>query len=178
MSRVTDYVKGRSRREQMIIAAGIVLLIAVIGYALVSSGGGSNEPESIGPSLKPRTSTPTPTPSGAGTVVGATGEGRNPFEPGIGSSGAPGGGPPPTPSSGGPGGPNPSGEQRRVTLIDVFKQGDTPMATVSVADKNYTVKKGQTFATNFQVLDITDRCGTFLFGDERFSLCIGQEILK
>ena len=175
MSRITDFMQGRSRRDQILIVGGVVLLVVVVGYMLLSSGGGGTNQGEIGTPLTPRT-TPTATPTSGGTAVGGGGEGRDPFQPAIGASGSP--NPTATPSSGGPGGPNPGGQQRRVTLIDVFKQDGTQMATVEVADKTYTVKKGDTFATDFKVVDLTSNCGTFLFGDERFSLCVGQEVLK
>jgi hypothetical protein len=65
-----------------------------------------------------------------------------------------------------------------VTLLDVRKVGGKLVATVEVDGKDYNVSAGQTFATNFRVISLSSSCGTFVFGDERFSLCIGQEVRK
>ena len=178
MSKIADALRARSRREQVIIAAGFLLLIVVIGYVLLSSGG-DEDPESLGPvPTTTRRATPRPTTTAAtGSTVGSTlGEGKDPFEPALNGNGGP--TPGATPSAGGPTGPNPTGEQRRVTLIDIFEEDDELQATVQVGGTDYTVGEGDVFATNFRVADLNDRCGTFLFGDERFTLCIGQEVLK
>jgi hypothetical protein len=53
------------------------------------------------------------------------------------------------------------------------------VADVRVNDTVYTrLAPGATFATNFKVVSLQGQCGTFLFGDERFQLCKGEEVLK
>ena len=54
------------------------------------------------------------------------------------------------------------------------------MANVRVNDTVHKVSAGQAFATNFKVVSLSqsDRCGRFLFGDESFRLCKGEEVLK
>lgn len=56
--------------------------------------------------------------------------------------------------------------------------GGLLQATVVVADTAYEVYEGDVFATSFQAVTINADCGTFLFGDDAFDLCVGDEILK
>ncbi|MCZ7526103.1 MAG: hypothetical protein M5U14_06805 [Acidimicrobiia bacterium] len=65
-----------------------------------------------------------------------------------------------------------------VALLDVFDQDGTATARVRVGSTVYTVVPGQTFATSYQLVSLTDRCGQFLFGDSPFSLCEGEEVIK
>jgi hypothetical protein len=68
---------------------------------------------------------------------------------------------------------------QQVALLNVYTKGGKTVADVRVNDTVYTaVAPGQTFATNFQVVSLQGQCGTFLFGDERFQLCKGEEVLK
>lgn len=154
------------RERAMVIGLGVVVVLA-LAYVLL--GGGGDAPVSIPPSvLRPA---PSASPSPASTLPPVTGEafeGRDPFEPLVGAS--------PAPSPGPSGGP--AGTARRVSLVDVFTQDGARKATVEVDGTEYTVSEGETFASNYRLLTLTNRCGTFVFGDERFTLCIGQEVRK
>jgi hypothetical protein len=66
----------------------------------------------------------------------------------------------------------------RIKLIDTFPQGGGEKARIQVDDTVYTVAPGETFATNFKLLSIQNKCITAFFGDDQFSLCEGEEILK
>jgi hypothetical protein len=69
----------------------------------------------------------------------------------------------------------------RVSLLEVYRdQDERTTASVRVNDITYLVKPGDSFATSYRVLslDIRTRCGQFLYGDERFALCEGDEVLK
>jgi hypothetical protein len=66
----------------------------------------------------------------------------------------------------------------RIKLIDTFSQGGGEKARIQVDDSVYTVAPGETFATNFKLLSIQNKCITAFFGDDQFSLCEGEEILK
>lgn len=68
----------------------------------------------------------------------------------------------------------------RVSLSDVFAEGNRTVANVKVNDTVSKVGAGDTFASNFKVvsLDPAERCGRFLYGDDQFRLCKGEEVLK
>lgn len=68
---------------------------------------------------------------------------------------------------------------QRVALLDVYEQGGKQVANVRVNDTVYeAVAPGEKFATSFQLVSLNGSCGTFLFGDDRFRLCQGEEVLK
>ncbi|MGH9153173.1 MAG: hypothetical protein ACRD03_12415, partial [Acidimicrobiales bacterium] len=68
----------------------------------------------------------------------------------------------------------------RVALLDVFTEGDRVVANVRVNDTVSKVGAGDPFANNFKVvsLDEATRCGRFLYGDDQFRMCRGEELLK
>lgn len=166
---------GRRERAMVIIAAAVVLLA---GVAFLLTRGGEEEAFVV-PTIPPRPRPAlTPTPSPTETPFPETFEvfeGKDPFQPVIVA-------PAPAPSPGeSPAPTGPTGrteEGRRVTLVDIFTEDGVRMAVVQVGGEEFTVEEGDTFADNFKVLDLTERCGTFLHGDERFTLCIGQEVIK
>lgn len=171
------------RERALIILFGIIAILAVV-YLLFLSGGGE-EPEAF-PTPR-RTSTPRPTatatvaPTATPTGIPETidfFEGKDPFRPlvtagGIGGAPSPGGTASPGPS-GGPSG----GDAQRVTLVSITGSGSARQATVLVDGQEYTVSEGETFAGSYRVKSLTADCGTFVFGDEQFTLCEGQEVLK
>ena len=63
-------------------------------------------------------------------------------------------------------------------VVDVFTRNGKRQAQVRVDATVYTVSPGERFAGNFKLLSISGSCGSFLFGDDEFTLCEGQEILK
>jgi hypothetical protein len=69
-------------------------------------------------------------------------------------------------------------EGHRVKLVDVFTEDGEKRAQVRVDGTVYTVSPGERFAENFQFVSASGQCATFLFGDDQFTLCEGQEILK
>jgi hypothetical protein len=66
----------------------------------------------------------------------------------------------------------------RVSLVDVFRAEGGQRAQVQVDGTVYTVDEGDRFADNFQLLSINGECATMLYGDDQFTLCEGEEILK
>lgn len=66
----------------------------------------------------------------------------------------------------------------RVRVVDVFSADGQRRAQVQVDGTVYTVDEGERFASNFQLLSTTGRCATMLYGDDEFTLCEGEEILK
>lgn len=77
--------------------------------------------------------------------------------------------------------PPPARQPDRVSLLEVFTdQAGRVVASVRVNDVTHQVGEGDEFATSYRVLDLNvqTRCGEFLFGDDRFGLCEGDETLK
>lgn len=66
----------------------------------------------------------------------------------------------------------------RVMLLEVRDQSGGRVAVVEVDGITYTVKVGDTFATNFKVVSLTTNGGVFTYGDSAFTLAVGQSILK
>lgn len=124
--------------------------------------GGGVQPTT--PTTRPPTGT-TPTTARPGTSPGST----TPTTAGGGST---------TPTTSGT-----STEPRRgdrVSLQDVFVEAGVVTANVRVNDTVYRVREGQTFATSYRAvsLDAGTRCGRFVFGDDQFRLCRGEEVVK
>ncbi len=65
-----------------------------------------------------------------------------------------------------------------VRLIDVYDQSGANRAIVEIDGVAYDVESGQTFAVSYQVLSVEQSCATLLYGDDAFTLCEGQQILK
>jgi len=172
-------IRNIGRREKTLGAVLGGLAILAVVFVLLSGGGGAIE----GVNSPPVTRT-SPTPTVTSTAPPETGqafEGKDPFQPLVVAAPAvPSGSPTPTPSGSitGVNGGNNSSSAVTVTLIDIRKTGGKLVATVDVNGKDYTASEGQTFASNFRVLSLSSSCGTFVFGDERFSLCIGQQVNK
>ncbi|MDQ3985460.1 MAG: hypothetical protein M3280_03065 [Actinomycetota bacterium] len=66
-------------------------------------------------------------------------------------------------------------EGHTVELVATLEDGSVQ---IRVDDTVYTVEEGENFAQNFQLVSVTDDCATVLFGDDQFTICEGQEILK
>jgi len=179
MSRLPARLRNMGPRERALaIILGVIALLAVL-FVLLSGGGG--ETPTITPN-RPRTS---PTPSEAATSPPETGqafEGKDPFQPLVvpapAATGSQAPAPQPTGSETGVTGGSTTSSAKTVTLIDIRKQSGVLKATVDVDGKDYTVAEGETFAGNFKLISLNSSCGTFVFGDERFSLCVGQEVQK
>ncbi|MBW3594089.1 MAG: hypothetical protein KY391_00815 [Actinobacteria bacterium] len=66
----------------------------------------------------------------------------------------------------------------RVRVVDVYEENGRDRAQVQVDGTVYTVDEGENFAENFRLVSASGRCATILFGDDEFTLCEGEEILK
>ena len=82
-------------------------------------------------------------------------------------------------TSGGSGSVSPR-RSDRVTLLDVFVEQGRVVANVRVNDTVHKVGAGDTFATSYKVLSLSQasECGRFAFGDDTFQLCRGEQALK
>jgi hypothetical protein len=191
------------RNRRALIVLGAVVAAAVLFFAVVRplvSGGGGDDESSLPPA------TPIPTLPGATTTTTAPPEetfevfgSKNPFQPpnGAGVTGTtqPGGETTATTTPGGTGattettvpatgggasgtGTEPRASQR-VALLDVYQQNGQTVADVRVNSTVYTqLSPGEQFAGSYQVVSLQGTCGSLLFGDERFRLCKGEEVLK
>lgn len=83
-------------------------------------------------------------------------------------------------SGGGDGGEDQADvDSTTVTLVDIYTgDDDLQRASIEVNETGYDVLEGETFADNFQLLDIADDCATMLYGDSRFTLCEGDRVRK
>lgn len=126
-----------------------------------STGGTSTGGTSTGGTTTGGTATGTRT---GGTTTGGTATG------GTGGTG----------STSGTGGSTSPRRSDRVTLLDVFVEGGRVVANVRVNDTVHKVGAGDTFATSYKVLSLSQgsECGRFAFGDDTFQLCRGEQALK
>ena len=197
-------IPAGQQRVVVIAAAGGVLLLLFFFIVLPNlfGGGGGGGGTAVQPPLVRPSATTTTRPSGTppseSFEVFNT---KNPFTPlvnpaggggttgttvaggGTTGGGTTGGGTSATTVAGGGGAAGGAATEPRrsqqVALLNVYTKNGKTVADVRVNDTVYTaLVPGQTFATNFKVVSLQGQCGTFLFGDERFQLCEGEEVLK
>ena len=111
----------------------------------------------------------------AGTTTGTSGGAANGTTDGTTGGATTGNG---TSTGGNGGGRDESVGGHRVRLVDVFSQNGGQRARVQIDGTVYTVREGDRFADNFELLSIEGQCASLLFGDDQFTLCEGEEILK
>lgn len=189
--------------QAALVVLGLVVLLAALWFLFLR--GDAEDPLAIPPSTAPAptpeaTEEAAPTRPRKGPIEtfevfapkdpfrplisqAATGEGTAtvggvPAAPGSGTTdgqptGQPSGG---SDISGGSNGDSVGGH--RVRLVDTFTRDGEPQARVQVDGTVYTVGEGERFADSFEVLSISGECASLLFGDDQFSLCEGEEILK
>jgi hypothetical protein len=190
-------ISDRDKRTLRIggIVAG-VLIVGLVLFNVLSGGGG---PETALPPTAPRSATPTATPSVTPTATRtpvAVFAGRDPFSTppqflvatstsGTGSSSSSSSSgssssssststptsPPPTQPGGGSSA-NLGGHT--VVLLDTFRVSGTDRAQVDIDGVVYNVAIGERFGpgNRFELRSVSGNCGTFVFGDESFTLCI------
>ena len=197
-------IPGGQQRALVIAAAGGVLLLLFFFLILPNlfGGGGGGGGTAIQPPLARPSVTTTTRPSSAGTPESfEVFNTKNPFIPLVGPAGGGGATTASTVAGGGTTGGGTTGggtsattvagggaaggsataprQSQRVALLNVYTKNGKTVADVRVNDTVYTaLVPGQTFATNYKVVSLSGKCGTFLFGDERFQLCEGEEVLK
>jgi hypothetical protein len=187
------------RDRRTLTVGGVIAGVLLVGFLLVNllSGGGTEE----GTSFSPRPSAgggspstaPTPTPTQTPVPVF---QGRDPFSvPGVlapissSSSGTSSGSGSSSSSSSSGSSSSSSGTSsptapgngssttvggHQVVLLDVFPRNGVEMAQVEVDGVVHTVAEGEAFGPNqaFELRSVSGSCGTFLFGDQSFTLCI------
>jgi hypothetical protein len=65
-----------------------------------------------------------------------------------------------------------------ILLLDVTTKEGVPVAVIQANTTVLEVTAGTTFFEWFRVLAIDGSCVSFAYGDETFSLCVGDQILK
>ena len=189
-------LSDRDRRTLRIggIVAG-VLVVGLVLFNVLGGGGGTEAPPrrttgSATPTLAPTvtpTTTPTPvarftgrdpfsTPPQFLVATGTSGTGSSSSGGSSSSSSSSGSGssarsPPPTQPGGG------SSENlggHTVVLLDTFRVSGTDRAQVEIDGVVYNVAVGEQFGpgNRFELRSVSGNCGTFVFGDQSFTLCI------
>src|SRR5664280_2695930 len=67
---------------------------------------------------------------------------------------------------------------KRVSLVHAFTKDGKQYAQTKVDATVFTPAVDDTFATTFKLVSVKSTCASYLNGDESFSLCEGQEVLK
>ena len=191
-------LSDRDRRTLKIggVVAGVLILGLVLFNAL-SGGGGTETPL---PPTVARSATPTVAPTVAPTTTPtpvAQFTGRDPFSTppqflvatatsGTSSSGSSSSSSSssgstsststptsPTPTQPG-GGSSQNLGGHTVVLLDTFRVSGTDRAQVEIDGVVYNVAVGERFGpgNRFELRSVSGNCGTFVFGDESFTLCI------
>ena len=196
---------SRDPNRRALIVLGAFLAVAMLLFFVVKplllGGGGKGNTRALSPPVTRVTPSPTstttttarPAPEETFEVFGS----KNPFQP---PNGAPGTGTTPTTASGG-GTPSTGGgtattipstdgggasgsetaprASQRVALLDIYQLNGATVADVRVNSTVYPhLAPGEQFAGSYKVVSLEGTCGSFLFGDERFRLCKGEEVLK
>ena len=147
------------------IGAGLALLLLVVPRFLSGGGGGGADDLGSAPVVSTTTTT-VPTAVEPAAVRSGT---KDPFRPLV---------TPRPPDRAAPPVVAKTPAKRTVRLTDVYVDpAGKATAKVKLDGTDLAVKDGQQFAGSYRVLslDVTARCGNFLFGDQPFSLCAGEE---
>jgi hypothetical protein len=185
------------RDRRTVTIGGIAVGVLLAGFLVFSLlGGGEEALPPLGPPLTPPSS---PSPPGGGGPPIQNFTGRDPFSvpPALSPSPSPttpGGGTSPPPGGNGDGNgdgngttsPSPTapggGSSQNVggstvVLLDVFQRDGATRVQVEVDGQVFDVGIGETFGPDdeFELRSVAGNCATFLFGDERFTLCISAQ---
>ena len=114
--------------------------------------------------------------SGSGSGSGGSGTGTTSTTAGSGSVGTSGA----SAAGGTTGGSTAPSRGEQVELLDVYASNGTDYASIRVNDTVFRAATGQTFDTDYRVVDLSlgTACGDFSFQSKGFHLCKGQQIVK
>lgn len=169
---------------------GIVVGVLLAGFLVFSLLGGGEEAFPPIPETPPVPTSPSPPPGGGGPPIQSF-TGRDPFSvppalspspsptaPGDGTTTTtpPGGGTQTTSPTAPGGGSSQNVGGSTVVLLDIFERDGATRVQVEVDGTVHDVGIGETFAGGrFELSSVAGNCATFLFGDERFTLCISAQ---
>ncbi|HEX6400094.1 MAG TPA: hypothetical protein VF108_06445 [Actinomycetota bacterium] len=182
------------RDRRTVTIGGIVVGVLLAGFLVFSLLGGGEEAFPPIPTTPPLPTSPTPSPGGGGPPI-QNFTGRDPFSvppvltpspsPTVGGGGTQTGSPSPGGNGTQTGSPSPTapgdGSSQNVggstvVLLDIFQRDGATRVQVEVDGNVYDVGIGDTFAGGrFELNSVSGDCATFLFGDERFTLCISAQ---
>lgn len=190
------------RERRTVTIGGIVVGALLAGFLAFTFLGGGEEPPPPIPETPPLPTSPSPEPGGGGGPPIQNFTGRDPFSvppalspspspttgvPGVPTTPPPTNGTPPPgtpPTNGGgtspPTAPGAGSSQNvggsTVVLLDVFRRDGAPRVQVEVDGTVYNVGIGDRFGGGrFELRSVSGGCATFLFGDERFTLCASTQ---
>jgi hypothetical protein len=175
------YLGGERRGVRQWVIGGILVIGLVLAAVWVTTRGEDRPPDSV----SSRTIAPDEPPASIEQPESAIPRGavetselfapKDPFDPLISTSSQAGGraAGATTKSSRGRAG---IGERKVLLVASTSRRGGS--AEVRVDGTSYTVARGETFADHFKLLAASGDCVAMLFGDQEFTLCEGDEILK
>jgi hypothetical protein len=197
----------RRRLALIVAAAGALALLLALGAKMFLFSGGDTPKVAAAPVPKPKPAASAPVvpkpavvipapetvPSTFSDVVGrdpftalyvapAAASGTSTGTPATGTTAAPGTADPTTTASST--GTSPTGPAattsagKRVSLVHAFTKDGKQYAQTKVDATVFTPAVDDTFATTFKLVSVKSTCASYLNGDESFSLCEGQEVLK
>ena len=177
------------------IVAG-VLVVGLVLFNVLSGGGGTTTPPrsarsatpTATPTVVPPTTTPTPVAVFTGrdpfstppqflvaTSTSGSSSGSSSSSSSSGSSSSSSTSTPTSPTPTQPGGGSSANlGGHTVVLLDTFKVSGTDRAQVEIDGVVYNVAVGERFGpgNRFELRSVSGNCGTFVFGDQSFTLCI------
>lgn len=164
-------LQGEHRRAVILGSVGAAAIVALLVFRTLTGGGADSFAPVDAVPVAPAAvtvppSVPTTTPVDPALL-------RDPFCPLVAEAAAPDA--PPVTCRRRP----PEAGRRLVGLEDVFIEGGVPLARAHVGSVTFpNLHEGDTFGDSFEVVSLSDRCGEFAFGEERFALCEGEETFK
>ena len=169
---VTAPVPDGNRRLKILIGIAVALaLLMFVGPRVLDGGGdgGSDDVDSLQAPIVPTSTTAAPTAGPADVeAVDLPLSDKDPFAPLV-APRAPAAAAPVTKAD---------RTTKRIRLADVYADAaGRSTAKVKLDGKDVVVKENQQFAGTYRVLslDLAAKCGNFLYGDQPFSLCAGEE---
>src|SRR5664280_1095077 len=179
----------RRRLALIVAAAGALALLLALGAKMFLFSGGDTPKVAAAPVPKPKPAASAPVVPKPAVVIPAPETvpstfsdvvGRDPFTALYVAPAAASGTSTGTPATGtsptGPAATTSAG--KRVSLVHAFTKDGVQYAQTKVDATVFTPAVDDTFATTFKLVSVKSTCASYLNGDESFSLCEGQEVLK